>query len=266
MNYLFLLRQITIMLMLIMGVTIEYVCGDLDLTFAAQIAASSLLGVFVAIKGAPVIISFIIVILFNVISGIAKAVLTVKLEIPSVIATLGMQMVLVNLCSGIMNDTNLTMNRFKIIYSENCVLEIGAGLAVVGLLAVYLFFEKTYYGRYCRMLGDNLALAKTSGVRCLEISAIIHTTASIYISVPAILLMLYTGCGSSALGTNYLYEVLTAVFLGQKIARKKNNVLGILCGTFIVVTGTWILTTAGNLNQLESIMEGVIILICSATG
>lgn len=53
MKILFFIRQLNIMILLTMGVSLEYICGDFDLAFAAQISASSLLGVFLLMKGTP---------------------------------------------------------------------------------------------------------------------------------------------------------------------------------------------------------------------
>lgn len=133
---------------------------------------------------------------------------------------------------------------------------------LAGVAVAFLFLEHTYYGKYCRMLGENLKLAEESGVACLKISMLIHLSASVFLSLSSVLLMLQTGSGGSSLGENYLYRVLTAVFLGDIGLRTgKGKVAGMVIGTVAMVLLNAILTEYGYLNKWEMILEGLAILV-----
>lgn len=263
MKLLFFVRQANIMILLTIGVSLEYICGDFDLAFAAQISASSLLGVFLALKGVPLLLCCMAVFLFNALVGGLKGFLIVKLNMPSIIATLGLQMILVNLCAGVTENNSLHFIRLKELYQQFPARQLEILLVLAGIGVVYYFIEYTYYGKYCRMLGENLSLARINGLKCTEISILIHMGVSVFFSVPAILLMFYTGSGSSSLGSDYLYKVLTAVFLGQIVTRKKGySVWGMVTGALSVVFFTCVLTVYGRLNCWENILEGFVILLC----
>lgn len=263
MKILFFIRQLNIMILLTMGVSLEYICGDFDLAFAAQISASSLLGVFLLMKGTPLILSFLVVFSFNALIGCLKGFFIVKFQMPSVIVTLGLQIILVNLCAGITENKSLVFVELNRMYRKFPIKEIGLFLTIAGMGAVYYFLEHTYYGKYCRILGENLPLARQNGLKCVEISVLIHIVVSVFFAIPTILLMFYTGSGGSFLGADYLYKVLTATVLGQHMIRKKrNDIWGMIAGALIVVLFTCVLTVYGALNRWENILMGIVILIC----
>lgn len=260
---LFFMRQANIMILLTIGASLEYISGDFDLAFATQISASSLLGVFLALKGVPLVLSCIAVFGCNALVGALKGFLIVKLHMPSIIVTFGLQMILANLCVGITDNSNLLMVSLKETYQEFPIKEIGFICAILGIGVAYYFLEHTYYGKYCRILGENLNLARINGLKCMEISMLIHVFVSAFFSVPAILLMFYTGSGSSSMGADYLYKVLTAVFLGQNlVGKRKNSILGMVSGALAVVIFTCALTAKGCINRWENILEGIVMLVC----
>lgn len=259
----FFIRQFSLMVLMTLGVAIEYICGNFDLAFAAQISASSLLSIFLVTKGVPIFISWIMIFVFNGLIGCMKGIFITKFRIPSIIVTLAFQMILVNFCAGITNGTNLTMPYLKELYKVFPMELIEIGLAAMGLTVTHYFLNYTYYGKYCYMLGENMALAEKDGLNCTAVSVLIHGVVSLFFSIPAILLAMYTGSGSGSLGMGYLYQVLAAMLLGRNMVYgKKKSVFGMFWGSFILVLFTSILTAKGHLNQWENILEGIIILVC----
>lgn len=262
-NFTFFMRQAVVMIFLTIGVSLECICGDFDLAFAAQISAASLIGIFMISKGIPVAVSCGMIFVFNGLVGCLKGFLLVKMRMPSIIFSLALQMILANFCAGITDNSSIVIVALKELYRNAPMNLVCTILVILGAAAAFFFLEQTYYGKYCRMLGENLELAKTSGLKCTEISMLIHVAASVYFSVPTILLMLYTGSGSSSLGMDYLYKVLAAVCLGgNMVHREKEGVAGMIFGAVTVVLFTCILTAKGYLNRWENILEGIIILVC----
>lgn len=262
-NFSFFMRQAAVMIFLTVGVSLECISGDFDLAFTAQISAASLIGVFMISKGIPVVVSCGMIFVFNGLVGCLKGFLLVKMRMPSIIFSLALQMILANFCAGITDNSSIVIVQLKELYRNAPMNLVCTILVILGASAAFFFLEQTYYGKYCRMLGENLELAKMSGLKCTEISMLIHAAVSVYFSVPTILLMLYTGSGSSSLGGDYLYKVLAAVCLGQNMVRReKESVAGMALGAVTVVLFTCILTARGYLNRWENILAGITILAC----
>lgn len=258
----FFVRQTMVMILLTMGVSLELIGGTFDLAFAAQISFSTLAAMVCMINGGPLWLGCLMICAVNAALGCLKGIFLVGFLMPSIIFTLALQMILTNLSAGIASNSGIVLKELQAVYKET----MGTGdeilLALSGAGAAFLFLERTYYGKYSRMLGENLRLAKECGLKCMQISIGVHLYASLFFSAAAILLMLQTGSSNASLGENYLYRVLTAAFLGNVGPfGGRGKVSGMTAGAVIMVLLIAILTGKGYLNRWETILEGLIILI-----
>ncbi len=115
------------------------------------------------------------------------------------------------------------------------------------------------------MLGENLHLSQENSVKCYGISIVVHLFSSLFFSISAVFLMLRTGSSNSSLGATYLYQILTAVFLGGVLPNTgKGHIRGMLFGALTVTLAVTFLTGNGYLYRLENILEGSAILVILA--
>lgn len=256
------LRQMNIMTFLTIGVSLEMMSGDFDLAFAAQISLSTITAALLISAGLPVWTACIVIIGLNAILGCLKGFLLTKLKMPSIIFTLALQVIFLNLFSGVLPDNRINFSDILVLHGNRAAEVLVTGLLILTVCGMYYFLNNTYYGKYCRMLGENMELAEKSGLNCMAISMIIHVIASLFFSIPAISIMLYTSSGSTYMGANYLYKVLAAVCLGGiGFQNGKGSVNGMVIGALTVVTMLMMLTGSGYLNRFETILEGIIILL-----
>lgn len=266
-NLSFFIRQISLITLLTVGVSLEMIGGVMDLAFAAQLSASALVGISLIAGGCPVWLGCLGIFIFNFLLGIAKAVFFVKLRVPSIIFTLAMQVILFNFLMAMVDYTGIVLPELRESYRGSIYTGVELLTAVVFVICAFFFLEKTYYGKYSRMLGENLQLAQENGVKCFGISAVVHLFSSLFFSISAVFLMLRTGSSNSSLGITYLYQILTAVFLGGVLPNTgKGRIFGMLFGALAVTLGVTFLTWSGYLYRFENILEGSIILAVLAFG
>ncbi len=266
-NLSFLIRQISLITLLTVGVSLEMIGGVIDLAFAAQLSASALVGIFLIAGGCPVWVGCIGILFFNFFLGFLKAVFLVKLRVPSIIFTLAMQVILSNFLLATVDYTGIVIPELRESYRGNIYIGMELTITVLCVAGAFFFLEKTYYGKYCRMLGENLPLAWENGVKCFGISVAVHLFASLFFSISAAFLMFRTGSSNSALGATYLYQILTAVFLGGVLPNTgKGRIFGMLSGALAVTLAVTFLTGSGYLYRFENILEGSIILVALALG
>lgn len=266
-NLSFFIRQISLITLLAVGVSLEMIGGVIDLAFAAQLSASALVGISLIAGGFPVWAGCIGIVVFNFFLGFLKAVFLVKLRVPSIIFTLAMQVILSNFLLATVDYTGIVIPELRESYRNNIYAGTELVITVLCVAGAFFFLEKTYYGKYCRMLGENLPLARENGVKCFSISVIVHLVASLFFSISAAFLMLRTGSSNSALGATYLYQILTAVFLGGVLPNTgKGRICGMLSGALAVTLAVTFLTGSGYLYRFENILEGSIILVALALG
>lgn len=254
-------RQFLIMAFLTIGVSIQMIAGNFDLSFAAQVSASTVLGAFCIRRGMPVMAALSAMLLFHMLLGALKGVLMVKLRIPPILMTLALQMILSGLLAGITGENSILFQSGQ--FYRNYLFEGGAvGVFLVLVITAYLLLNHSYYGRYCRMIGENLELAEESGLNCTLIAVLVHCFGSLFFLAAAVIMMLETSSGSSYLGSNYLYKALAAACIGGIGLRTgKGTISGMLVGNAVVVLAVFALTGTGELNKLETIMEGIIIVV-----
>lgn len=267
MNLSFFIRQISLIMLLTAGVSLEMIGGVIDLAFAAQLSASAFLGIGLIFCGFPVWAGFIGIFLFNALTGVLKAAFFVKWKVPSVIFTLAIQVITANFLAGITDNKSIVLRELQGIRQEAVWMWIELVTAFLCMLCVYVFLERTYYGKYCRMLGEDLQLAEENGVKCFGISVVVHLFASLFFSISAVFLMVRTGSSNSSLGATYLYLILTAVFLGGMLPNTgKGRVFGMLSGSLAVTLAVTFLTGKGLLYRWENILEGSVILLVLVLG
>ncbi len=257
----FFAEQFLLMAIMTIGVSIEMLCGNFDLSFAAQIAASTVLAAYLLEKGGPFWFACILVIEFHALAGILKGFLIARIRIPAIIVTLALQIIFTNLFAAITGGNSVIFNLGKSYYNDFHFKLIIWGLFIIVLIVAAVFLNHTYYGRYCRMIGEDMNLTERSGLNCEAILMIIHVLASLFFSIPAIIMLLQTSSGSTAMGTNYLYKILAAACLGGVgYQNGRGKLSGMLAGTVSIILIIFFLTGSGRLSRWENIIEGTIIL------
>lgn len=267
MNLPFFIRQISLITLLTMGASLEMIGGVMDLAFAAQLSASAFIGISLIAGGYPVWVGCLSVFVFNFLLGLLKAAFFVKLRIPPIIFTLAMQVILFNFMTVITDNTSVVLQELQETFRGAGYSMAELVVTMLGVAGGFLFLEKTYYGKSCRMLGENLLLAQENGVKCFAISVVVHLFAALFFSTASVFLMLRTGSSNNSLGATYLYQILTAVFLGGVFPNTgKGRIRGMMFGALIVTLAVTFLTGSGYLYQMENILEGSTILIVLAFG
>lgn len=258
----FFLKQFFLLGFITIGVSIEMICGDFDISFAAQMACSTVLAAYFVSHTGNIWLAFLIVILINALAGVTKGMLMVVFRMPTIIMTLALQIIFSNFFAGLTGGNSIRFPLDKYYYQNTIFQTMIAVIFVLMALGAFLLLERSYYGKYCRILGENMVLAEERGVKTGPILIIIHVVASLFFSIAAFIMLVQTGSGSSSLGSTYLFRALGAVCLGGVgIVNGKGKVSGMICGTISMLLIIFGMTVSGYLNRMESIMEGGIILL-----
>lgn len=255
-------REFIVMAFLTIGVSIEMIAGDFDLSFAAQVAASTVLGAFCLSRGMGLFAALLLMCIFHMLLGALKGFMMVKFCVPPIIMTLALQKVLAGLSAGLTGESSIMFHSDCQFYN-NYLFKLGNAAVFLLLLSITtLLLNRSYYGRYCRMIGENMELAKESGLNCTGIAVLIHCFSSLFFFIAAVILLLETSSGSTYLGTNYLYKVLAAACIGGiGFGTGEGKVSGMIRGNLWLVLITFLLLRTGRSNQFETIIEGILIVL-----
>ena len=249
-NLLNVLRQISVIGIIALGVTMCIITAGIDLSSGAVVAmvsvvVASLLQASDAMdrlfKGGhpwPIVVVVVIGLGIGVFLGFLNGLMITRLRIPPFIATLGM-MTFARGWAFIYSQGrprgSLT-DAFQVI-GQGSVLGI-PNAAIVLLLCValtYVILKHTLWGRYTYALGSNMQAAVVSGIKVDRYLMLVYTYAGFLAAVAAIVLTARIGSGQPGLGLGYELDAIAAsVIGGTSLAGGLGSAGGTLIGALII--------------------------------
>ena len=249
-NLLNVLRQISVIGIIALGVTMCIITAGIDLSSGAivaivSVAVASLLQSSDAMdrlfKGGspwPVGIVLLIGLGLGVAIGFINGAMISKLKIPPFIATLGM-MTFARGWAFIYSQgrpRGSLIDAFQVI-GQGSILGIPnpAIVLIVCVAITYVILQHTLWGRYTYALGSNLQAAVVSGIKTDRYLILVYTFAGFLAAVAAIVLTARIGSGQPGLGLGYELDAIAAsVIGGTSLAGGLGSAGGTLIGALII--------------------------------
>ena len=208
----------------------------------------------------------LIIILAGALLGAFNGVLSVLLNIPSTISTLGSGMIMYGISLGINSSKSISgvfaksvieIFRTKI-FGLNIMIYI---MLLVGILA-WLILEKTPFGKQIYAVGVSHRVAYLAGIRVKLVRFMAYVMAGVIIGIGAALYLGQSGNAYPDTGPTYLMPGLATVFLSITMHKMgKYNVPGTLVS--IIMLGILFngISMLGVPFWFESVANGLILLI-----
>jgi inositol transport system permease protein len=249
-NLLNVLRQISVIGIIALGVTMVIITAGIDLSSGAVVAIVSVAvaGLLQApdaadrlFKGGspwPVVPVILIGLAVGVVIGMINGLMVSKLKIPPFIATLGM-MTFARGWAFIYSQgrpRGSLVDAFQVI-GQGTVLGIPnpAIILIVCVVITYVILQHTLWGRYTFALGSNLQAAVVSGIKIDRYLILVYTFAGFLAAVAAIVLTARIGSGQPGLGLGYELDAIAAsVIGGTSLAGGLGSAGGTLIGALII--------------------------------
>ncbi len=249
-NLLNVLRQISVIGIIALGVTMCIITAGIDLSSGAIVAVVSV-GVASLLQSAdamdrlfagghpwPVIPVLLIGLLVGVIGGFMNGAMIAWLKIPPFIATLGM-MTFARGWAFIFSSgrpRGSLLDSFQVIGQGNILgIPNPAIILIVCVALTYLILQHTLWGRYTYALGSNLQAAVVSGIKINRYLILVYTFAGFLAAVAAIVLTARIGSGQPGLGLGYELDAIAAsVIGGTSLAGGLGSAGGTLIGALII--------------------------------
>ena len=239
-NLLNVLRQISILAIVALGMTIAMSAGELDMSTGTVVGLTCTMAMGLIVnQGFGVGLSIVLVLLVGLTIGAINATVTIFLKIPSIIVTLGMQSIITGflyMYSGGKASYGVNPPLFAFI-GQSRILGVPV-LAILMLLIVcitYFILNKTIIGRYLYATGGNVTTARLSGINTKMYKFGGMMTSSVMAALAGILLAARLGSGQPTAGESYTLEALSAVFIGMTtIKLGRANVIGTIIGVALM--------------------------------
>lgn len=251
-NFTDILRSISIVTLLALGVTFTLVVDGFDLSVGSTMSLSTVVTASLMVwYDLPLWLVLLLPLLVGVIIGLVNSFLIVAIGIPDLLATLSMMYIVAGLHRtytegySIYNHMPLTSGGTAPGELSAAFLWIGQGhllglpvpvwimLAVVALS--YVVLQHTRWGRIFYMTGGNPEAATLSGVNVKKVKMSAYIISGILASMAGMLFTARVGSGQIDAGAPLLMEAVAAVFVGYAVlGAGRPNVLGTFFGAAVI--------------------------------
>jgi simple sugar transport system permease protein len=265
-NILNILRQIAPLLIVAVAMTFVITTSGIDLSVGSVLALVNALAAISLQGGVPWPIVVVLMLVVGVAIGLLQGFFVAHEGIPAFIVTLAG-------LSAIRGTALLLTKGYSIpIAPESPFNEIGRGwafgvpmpaiIAVVVLVAGYIVFNKTTFGRYVTGVGANAEAVRRAGVNIERVTVAVYALSGLAAAMAGIIIAARLGSGSSNAGGGFELDVIAAVVLGgTSLFGGRGTMIGTVLGALTVaVIGNGLILC--HLSPfLTPIVEGIIILV-----
>ncbi|WP_110111752.1 ABC transporter permease [Bacillus sp. CGMCC 1.16541] len=246
------LRSISIVTLIAIGVTISLTVNGLDLSVGSTAGLATILSAsMLVLHRQELMIALLVPILAAVLIGLINAFLVVKVKIPDILATLSMMFIV----QGIL----LTYTKGSAIYANMPLgggerapgifipsfIHIGQGellgvpmpviIMLLAVLVVHLIFTYTKFGRFFYVTGGNIEAARLSGVPVNRYRMYAYMLSGLFAGIGGIVLAARIGVGEVNAGAPFLMDAVAAAYIGFSVfGAGKPNVIGTLFGSILI--------------------------------
>lgn len=255
---------------LALGVTFLMISGEFDISIGSNFAlCAAVFGGLLAIKGFPQFLAFIIAIIIGAIIGLLNGVITLKIKIPSFIATLGTMMIWRGLVYYITGNQNYVRYTGK----ETILLKIMSvnffgqfkvnvfWLLIIFLILQFILFH-TKYGNYVFAVGGNIEAAAAMGVNTSLVKIMNFTLVGLLAGIAGCLSFSHIHIVDPLMGKGLeLRTIAAAVIGGTLLYGGYGNLIGTIFGLVVVsMIGSFLVMVGVNVFWLDSIIGLLLIL------
>ena len=212
------LRQVSIVGIISVGMTFVMLTGGIDLSCGSVVGASCVGAALLMTKASmhPVL-ACLIMVCFGTILGLANAYFISQLKVPPFIATLGMM-------TSVRGIAYIITGGLPVFGFNRSFTVLGQGylgvvpIPVIVMLIVFafgiIFLSKTRLGRHIYGVGGNEEASRLSGVHVKKIKYLVYGLAGFMSSLAGVVLLARVNSGQPNAGAGYEMDVITGVVLG----------------------------------------------------
>ncbi|MCA1055083.1 ABC transporter permease [Rossellomorea aquimaris] len=246
------LRSISIVTLVALGVTFTLVVDGFDLSVGSTVSLSTVVTASLMVwYEAPLWVVLLVPLLVGAGVGLFNSLLIVKLGIPDLLATLGAMYIISGIhrtytegysiynnmpmasggtAPGTFSETFLWIGQGKLL---GLPVPVWIMLILVGVMYVVMHF--TRWGRILYMTGGNMEASRLSGVDVKRVKLAAYVLSGVFASIGGILFTARVGSGQMDAGAPLLMEAVAAVFVGYSVlGAGKPNILGTFFGAALI--------------------------------
>jgi inositol transport system permease protein len=263
-NLLNVVRQISFIGIVAMGVTMVIITTGIDLSSGSVIALVSVVSASFAHPGEfPIIVPLAIGLGIGALAGLINGTITAKGKIPAFIATLGMMIAargLALLFSDGRPIPDLSPSFLFIGKGEIMGIPFPIIVFIVMGIISHMMLTKTKFGKYTYAIGGNEQAARICGINVDRYKIMIYTYAGLLAAIAGMMLTARISVGQPSMGVMFeLDAIAAAVIGGTSLSGGIGTIGGTMIGALIIGVLNNGLDLLGVSSYWQQILKGIII-------
>ncbi|MDF2679674.1 MAG: ribose transporter permease [Brevibacillus sp.] len=258
-NFTNILRQVSIIGIISLGMTVVMLSGGIDLSVGAVLAVLGALSVSVLNATQSVLIALLAALIAGAAVGSLNGLMVTKGRIPSFIATLGMMASARSIVLYFAEGGSLSgkaESYTAIANTEWLGLAVPVYIFLLMTFLVYVLMHKTRFGRYVYAIGSNEKAALLSTIRVNKIKMGVYMLCSTFVAVAAVVeSSRLNSISSASSGISYELDAIAAVIIG---GTRMSGGRGKIIGTFFGVLILGVLNNMLNLMNISPYLQGLV--------
>jgi len=267
-----LLLEFSIPAIIVIGMAIQLIGGEIDLSVGYNVMFSSMFSSILIVAGVPLILAILITLSVTSLFGLIIGLLVSRVGVNSFIGTLGLGLFYYGLTqflfstfysfkNGAADIRHLPKAFTDLSKLEFLGLQLPVYYAVVLLIVFSVLMSKSRYFRKYYYIGMNKEAAQLSGINVKGMKAMAFVFSSLFASFAGIILVARMGSAAATYGIGWELKVITACVIGG-VSMKGGR--GAMVGAIIGMLFTTCLSNGMRIADVPSniykIAEGLVLL------
>ncbi|WP_439615906.1 ABC transporter permease [Shinella sp.] len=238
-NLLNIIRQSAPLLIVAAAMTFVITTGGIDLSVGSVLALTATLSAAALQAGIPWPLAIVLMLALGGVVGLIQGYFIAYEKIPAFIVTLAGLSVIRGFALLITGGYSIPIEPTSpfVTIGRAWVLGIPAPalIAIVVLLAAYLVFNETHFGRYVTGVGANAEATRRAGVNTRRVILWVYILSGTAAAAAGVILSARLGSGSSNAGQGFELDVIAAVVLGgTSLFGGRGSLVGTILGALTV--------------------------------
>jgi ribose/xylose/arabinose/galactoside ABC-type transport system permease subunit len=237
-NFMIVLQPMPEVALLAIGVTVLMIAGEFDLSVGSVFALSPMVMVMALAEGVPVSLAIAAGLFAALLVGLVNAGITLKIGLPSFIATLGALFMVRSLAIVVSGgfpppfprdmDTSWLVGRIDLLRASIFYL---LGIAVI----ITVWLRRTDFGSWLFATGGNTQAARDMGINTALVKTVCFCICSVLAGFAGIILAFRIKAIVPSMGTGFeLQAIAAAVIGGAALTGGIGSVVGAIIGALLI--------------------------------
>lgn len=266
-NIINVLRQISQVAILAVGMAYVIITGGIDLSIGSSIALGGVIAATLAQMGVPVVLALLAATVVGALFGVLNGLMIVKININPFITTMAMMNIIKGLAYLITGGMPITFNTSLNFLGGGSIAKIPFPIFIMAAILIcgHILLRKTVFGKSIYAVGGNPIYAELSGIHVSRIKISVYSILGALSALVGVITASNLKIADTAAGSGSEMDVIAAVVIGGvSMSGGKGSILGVLIGAAImgVIRNGFVLLKLPSYLQMISI--GVVILIAVA--